>query len=300
MSKTTAKALIAAVGLLGSSCRFLIAVDGPMCDEDADCQDRFEGGDSYRCSAEQICERLSQEEAEQALWETRYPCLFEAPDIATRSADPKTVRVRALDYYFEAPVQSTIHVRACDVKDSCTRPLFEGEYDDSIIELTLPGDFDGYLELQAEGYTSMLAYNKLLMVDDSPYDTVLFIPEGIIKAVTEDADDMLEPDTGLVLVEMLDCDGRAADGVSIIIDDNPDIPPWYIDGLLPNREVTASVITDQIVAGRDMAVGGFTNVPSSNVSVTGQLKGTDIVFDRLPVAVRDTYVTMVLFYPGAR
>ncbi|MBI5502065.1 MAG: hypothetical protein HY907_17615 [Deltaproteobacteria bacterium] len=190
----------------------------------------------------------------------------------------------ALDYVTDAPIEGAT-VKVCARADAaCATPLDEGTTDAAgQVTLTVPlgtTGFDGYFEVSATGYVTVLRYTVEPITEMpgadarvvSMVDTTTFAMLAAAAGVTPD------PTRGHLVVNALDCNPTLAAGVSLDVD-TADVSSTavYMVGGLPSTSATE---TDSSGAA------GFINLPAGAATISTTLVSTGEAIASTDITIR--------------
>jgi hypothetical protein len=225
---------------------------------------------SLRCVESAVCFK---DECVRESDVSRFLCEPEEPE------EVETVRftMPVRDFVSDAPLVN-MRVRACLETDvSCSDPVatFDDTEGTGDIEMELPYEFAGFLEVQAdETLTSLWYFTKPLLEETDAKVLKAVSPDGLtllasIASLTIDAS------RGVVILETFDCTRSAVGGVHFEESKKSAVPFFIIDGL-PNKESTITVrneLENQAAGGFVNATPGFTNF-TARLGVDGPVLGT--------------------------
>lgn len=225
--------------------------------------------------------------------EPRWACLRRraAPSAPGR---PITITYRFVEYgtYDRAP---GLGVRVCNASGlACGAPRAANAAGEASVEFPA-GSSDGYAEVTGAGYASVRVYLPRVTRDFTVFVPVIKQPmfEGLASLVAP-----LDPLRAHVIVSVLDCEGGAADGVRLSIDDvAASKRPFYFDDQGPKPSPPADTTVADKTTG---AIGGFLNVTpgiSLTVRATRRVAQRDLAYEPVAVSGRagtDWYSFLVL------
>ncbi len=288
----------AALALVLSGCTLMADADREQCATDTDCAVR--GGDfsSSQC-IEGYCElvasscglgegcssELQGDEAE--LSAEAWACVDSAePDAEL----PRTLSVTVpLITVFGQPMPD-VPTRLCRRLDpACTQPEAEIVSDaQGLLRLQLPGDFQGYLEIEAEGFYSQLYFLPSRLEPDTTLRNASMSPVGVIEGLGAGVGAAPDPERGHIVVTAETCSGPA-EGVTLsaVRADSRAIVFYVVDGV-PSGDLTATT---------EMGSGGYLNFPPGIASLVLSDDATSERLATLALIVRANFITTVAFGP---
>ena len=307
--------LVASVVLI-AGCRLAIDVDTPMCVSDADCA---AVAGHATCGAAGVCVPGNKEAAvstggpgfsSRTLedWRERYSCLFEDEEADERSnfsMQGKSIQMQlGVTDYRTNEVPADLEVKACATRDvGCDDPIVEGIYPDLILGLVafqLPHGFSGFLRLTASGYLTVRWSSNRPLLQDLAFEGPAMLTPELLSLLAMEGNDYYDPATGTLVVELLDCDGEAAEGVVLKRSSDLRERAFYFASRTADSSLSASEISTTIgLTDTPRAVGGFINLPPGSETIIATLAGTDIEFARETVVMKPSMVTSLRLYAGA-
>lgn len=287
-------------------CQLLLDVDSSQCERDSDCVGLL--GRDYVCGTSGICKRDTTKPSEMMGADAgtgiakRWACL-DKPPMKAPTSGPATVDVgfNVLDFTTLNPPKDLV-VKACSPTDvACNDPVLDDIKPDADGNLAfqLPFGFKGYFELIAPDFTPSLSYNNVPAIKDGTYPGPLLVSPQAVQDLAGLGGESVDPNLGTVVLEVADCNGGAGDGVKLAKKEAEDERPFYFEGGLPDRELDATAITNEL--GRDgagRAVGGFSNVKPGFVTFEATLVQPTRMVSTFAVQVRAGYMTYVRLQAG--
>jgi hypothetical protein len=234
----------------------------------------------------------------------RWACLDEAPTKAPPLSGSERVAVTfdVLDFTtLEPPVD--LVARACSATDvSCSTPLAKDVTADAEGYLTfeLPRGFTGFYELNAPGFLPSLSVGNRPMTEDTTFQGPTLVSARAQADLAKLGGESIDGTRGTVVIEVVDCDGGAGDGVRVEMKDEEDQHAFYFEGALPDRQLEATVITTALgrPTGEPRAVAGFSNVKANYVTFVATLLEPERVAATFAVQVRAGSITFVRLQAG--
>jgi hypothetical protein len=183
------------------------------------------------------------------------------------------------------------HVHACHKLDlACASPFSEVVSDDAgVVDLTVPGGFDGYYEVNASSFTPALLSRPSIFQSESQSQGIvkaqLIAAAGGLAGVSQDPSKTI----GIITVE--DCSATVAGGVVFTVGSpGPDESVVYLVNNLPS---TSGTQTDT-VSGSALIF----NVPPGTLTVTARFADTQELIRTASTIARDnTWVTYLQIRP---
>ena len=284
------------LGMCLVGCRLLVDVDTPQCTKDVHCTGLF--GPDYMCGDHGVCVEKPPPDPEEA----RFACIGQPVEVPEKPKSGEVhLSVQIVDFLSLKPAEG-VTLNACSIKDSmCATPIVEGATldKDGYASTDLPFGFDGYFEATGGDYVPALFTINRPVYTDLELAGPSLLTATSLSALAATNQDTIDATKGVVVVEVVDCNDEAAEGVVIEIDGLPDLSRFYIDGSLPNLNLSSTKISTGISAGGlPRAVGGFTNVPAGFQTVHTTLEATGEDYGRATIIVRPDTMTFVRVYPG--
>jgi hypothetical protein len=288
-------------GLCG--CEAWLDVQAAQCKVDRDCVGLF--GREYTCGGDGVCVAPARDAGTDSgphlQLPARWACAAEpAADFVPDPDRSVTVRMDAVDVN-TLRVPMDLVSKACNVGDvDCASPLLSDVRpgDDGFLEYTVPYGFEGFLTFDAPGFVPSLSYANRPYLANLTTSGPALSSEDSLQDIGEHSGREIDPDDGVLIVEVRDCNDAAGDGVKF--DPIGDQTPFYFDGALPARGLDATTVSNQIAAGRESrAVGGYSNLPPGYVTVQARLATNDAPIARLTVQVRPSTFTYIRLCAGS-
>jgi hypothetical protein len=283
----------------------LLDVDSSQCERDSDCVGLL--GRDYVCGSSGICKRDESKPGASGGADAgagiakRWACLDKVSKPPAEGPDTVEVGFDVLDFTTLKPPEGLV-VQVCSATDvSCTDPVLQDVLPDADGNLTfdLPFAFKGYFELNAPGFTPALSYNNVPAYTDGTYAGPLLVSPQAIQDLAGLGGESVDPNLGTVVLEVVDCDGHAGDGVKLAKKEAEDERPFYFEGGLPDRELDMTAVTSALGRnGTERAVGGFSNVKPGFVTFEATLVEPKRTVATFAVQVRAGYMTYVRLQAG--
>lgn len=311
------------VGLaLTGACTFLIDVDRPQCEDDAQCRNDGLGGrcEDGVCVGEVDMDNAQAEDCDGGMCETgpasgcggkectdKQACfddhclnqnlydrlVCEADEDGDGDGDMSkvvTFRMHTQEFILQTP-PTNLKVAACRTADAtCLDP--EAEFEDSEgtgdIELELPLGFMGFLELKSDDTLTALWYLTEPLADDTVNKDLLLVSPLTLSSLALITGYDIDTSKGLAILEAFDCDRVSLGGVHF--DESKGTgQPFYIVDEAPN--VDASVTKRDDV--NDIAIGGFINVEVGFVGFEARLGPSGPLLNEFNARIRANTITYI-------
>jgi hypothetical protein len=287
-------------------CQLLLDVDSTQCERDADCTGLL--GRGYTCAVTGICKRMAAPAGPQAdagpQLAARWKCLDDEPmkPATVNASERVTVKFDVLDFTTLEPPPGLI-VRACGPTDvSCSMPLLDGVQPDAdgYVTLDLPRGFAGFYEIDAPGFLPGLSAGNRPMNEDTTFQGPTVVSPKAQADLARLGGETIDATLGTVVVEVVDCDGGAGDGVRVEMEDEQDQHAFYFEGALPDRQLPGTVITYKLGRpdGDPRAVAGFSNVKPNYVTFVATLLSPERTVATFAAQVRAGSITFVRMQAG--
>jgi hypothetical protein len=213
--------------------------------------------------------------------------------------NPKVnVSVPLVDLNTKKPV-ITIDARPCGKTDvTCASPLGPTVQPNAqgILSFVLDAGFDGYVELKSTNIDgglpahlpSLVFFNPPLSVD-TIYIPIPLISPAALGGLAAQFGNAIDPTLGAPFAEVMDCQGKAADGVGVALDqvDSGTRTFYFVNGL-PTESTTQTDLT---------GYSGFINAPTGVRTITGTVKATGKRVGTISVLVRPSTLTYTVLPP---
>jgi hypothetical protein len=295
--------LLGICGVCG--CEAWLEVDDPQCKSNQDCVGLF--GREYTCNARGVCLAPSSPDAggssgpSKPLLPARWACVNEAPrDFVPDPDRTVTMRMDVVDVTTlrvpPALVAEACHPRDIECADPIANDLHPGA--DGFLEFVVPYGFEGFMGFTAPDFVPALLFsNRALIEDVTTSGPALSTITSLDDFASHSGRD-IGAGTGLAIIEIRDCSDKAGDGVKF--DPIGDETPFYFDGALPARGLSATTVSNLLGAGRESrAVGGFSNLSPGYATIQARIATNDVVVGRVTVQIRAGYITYVRLYAGS-
>lgn len=227
-------------------------------------------------------------------WDCTATAAVEDPFVYSDAAS-LTLSIQVIDIFTRA-TPSNLTVRACLITDlACERPITTdlSADADGVVNVPLAVGVSGFLELRADG----IAPGLFVLPGPLSVELAALLASRAVVVVSGDSEESSAipiraqsmTDTGTLIVNVFDCEGRGAAGVRLEID-TPGLPFSIIDGLpILNQQTTTSYAT-----------AGFFNVTPGVAIVSGYRVDTGEIVGRDAVPVRPGWDTLVTMLPESR
>jgi hypothetical protein len=299
-------------------CSVLIQVDGQQCVNNSDCRQlglmagRCVDG---ACQLVRLCDesgKCAQKVSPQACNET-LPCgdaaevclKFEcanakevqnflcSPEIGPSTATvPFSASVREL-VTMKPP--KGLSITACDFRDlDCRSPIARTSDGTGTGDLTLdvPWGFLGYFEIRSDETATLLYYIDHQLFGPTQANAIFVTAPTWLEQASALAGAQMGTVSGFVVVQMYDCEERAAPGIHFELD-MPGALPFFILNGIPTPGLQTTVYDARLAT----AMGGFANVNPGVVIVSARLGTKGPRLDWYNVNVRPQTVTQLELRP---
>lgn len=214
--------------------------------------------------------------------DARWACLDETPAGGADRLLPSVELTLPVANIVSGRPPEGLSARACAKIDvNCTMPLAGPATVevDGAVHLAVPYGFDGYVELtSATTVSTMFFLNRELRRDAS--EALNIIGLDAFGALAAQANVMLDPALGHLLIRAFDCAGAPADGVQVS-NNGGGLAFAFIDGLpVAGVDVTSA-----------QGLGGFVNVPLGFAVLQGVLVDGNRLLGTSNVLVREGWLS---------
>lgn len=302
-----ALAIAAGAGGLVSSCSLLLDTGGEQCARDQDCLARGGTFADTRC-VNKVCvvsDGGSDTGADGGAADTGTPDAYDPKWGCLGNVKPPTfpnpkvnVSVPLVDLISKKPV-TAIDARPCGKTDvACATPLGPTVQPNAsgILSFVVDAGFDGYIELKSTNVDgglpaylpSLVFFNPPLSVD-TIYISIPLISPVALGGLAAQFGNAIDPSLGAPFAEVVDCLGKAADGVGVAVDQaDASTRTFYFVNGLPTESTTQ---TDQT------GYSGFINTPIGVRTITGTVRATSKRVGTISVLVRPSTLTYTVLPP---
>jgi hypothetical protein len=261
MGASLGRVAAAAAVLVMAGCTLSVDANRKQCSVDGDCADR---GFAETVCIDSLC-RTAPPPPPPPEWS----CINNPPPQSAPTGSTFKVKTRATNIANSALGVKQAQVRVCGGTDpGCSAPLFAPVIadDQGNVEFTVGANFAGYAEFSAEGYMSTLYFFSPPVRQDLNITSVQMAPPGVAGALTSLLQVELIPGRGLMLINVFNCNGLAAQGITFR---SPtavsDTVTFYADGSFPVKD---------LVETQASGYGGFVNMPVSSAQLYAHLAAT--------------------------
>jgi hypothetical protein len=219
------------------------------------------------------------------------------------SSGPDTVSVGfdVLDFTTLEPPKD-LKIKVCAPTDvSCTDPLADDITSDADgnVMFELPFGFKGYYELDAPGFTPSLSYDNRPAIADGTIPGPRLVTPQAVQDLAGLGGESIDANLGTVVLEAVDCEGGAGDGVRFVKKEEEDQRPFYFEGGLPDRELDRTALTTELEpTGQPRSIGGFSNVKPGFVTFEATLVEPERAVAKFAVQVRAGHMTFLRLQAG--
>lgn len=297
----------AGVGGLVASCSIVLDTGGEQCAVDQDCAVRGGKFAATRC-VNKVCvpsDASVDTGADGAAPDTGIPDAYDPRWGCLGNVKPPTfpnpkvnVSVPLVDLTSKKPV-TAIDARPCGKTDvACASPLGPTVQPNAsgILGFVVDAGFDGYIELKSTNIDggmpahlpSLVFFNPPLSVD-TIYIPIPLISPAALAGLAAQFSNTIDPTLGAPFAEVVDCQGKAADGVGVALDQaDASTRTFYFVSGLPTE---STMQTDQT------GYSGFINTPVGVRTITGTVRGTNKRVGTISVLVRPSTLTYTVLPP---
>lgn len=190
---------------------------------------------------------------------------------------------------FEGTPIAGVQVQACDRLDfSCVKPIDHATTSDGGIALmTLPGGFNGYYTMVANGYVSSLVQRPAQLESES--DQNAMVSAGTLSLGEQVVNVNQDPKNAVAIVSLLDCNSVPALGATFELSDPaPGELMVYLQDRIPTRNATSTDVTGSVM---------FFNVPAGSMTVTAYMPDHRQVGGSMTALTRAGWVTFIQMRP---
>lgn len=212
-------------------------------------------------------------------------------DEQNSAAIPVELPVYDVETYATPPGLSVMVCRPLSCSDPVAGPLTAS--DAGTVQLSLPGDFTGYLTVQSA--TTIPGIVQIIrpvakMAKIMPVELVGPLTVATVAAMLATH---LDSSRGMLLLQALDCWGNRGVGVTFELDESPTQPTSGVQDFYFVNQVPIITKTGTDVSGG----GGIVNVPTGFVTVRARDVATGQVLASFPAEVRAGWITYVTVEP---
>ncbi len=274
-------ALALAAAALTCSCNFIVEPDRVQCKTDDDCTSRGEAFQGTVC-VRSMCQK------DDPLW----GCVNRPPS-PPAGPGPFNITIHAQGILDSKPIAGAA-VTLCrkidaECQDPETKPPLVTD-DNGDVTLEIRNAFSGFVSIVKKD-PSLGAADQLVdayyyfnpAINSDLNVSVQMATVGLRGGLTGFLNSPQQDDRGLVLLNVLNCQGTAGGGVVFKSDGADDMTKtFYVSGGLPDDSLTA---TDP------SGFGGFVNIHSETVTITGEVQETGQLIDTISAVVRPNTIT---------
>lgn len=269
-----------ALGEVSTSCNLVLDADRPQCSIDAECAARGAAFAGTAC-VDSFC---------QTPVDPKWGCRTK-PMSADQESGPFQTSLVIVDAVSQTPLAG-VGAELCRKLDvDCSAPLSDTVVSDEhgMVSFTVDRGFDGYVALTAPGISSTLYFFNPPVTGATVTKTVSLSSPGMMLLFAQEIGVQLAADRGTVIISAVDCEGKAAQGVSYstTAGDGTTVA-FYTVGQLPTTKTDS---TDQ------SGFGGLINVPAGVVTVTGTLVADGSRIGTLGLLARRGTMTYTVMVP---
>jgi hypothetical protein len=273
-------------------------VEAPQCKTNKDCVGLF--GLGYTCATGGVCIAPEQTDAgSKPNLPARWACANDMKGGFIPDDKTVTVRLDAVDLNTLKVPAGLVATGCIPTDQGCDAPVFKDQPPgaDGFFEFNMPYGFEGTIQFTAPGMVpSLLAHTRPYLESVTTSGPAMLT----VKAQDDLADHAghpIEPGTGIAILEVRDCNDMAGDGISFDPVQGQD--PFYFDGALPARSLSATMVSNLLGAQRESrAVAGFSNLPEMYLSFQARLASNGEPISRITLPIRADWITYVRVYTG--
>ena len=242
-------ALIALAASGSFACSLLLGDDSPQCRVDNDCAARGFAG--AVCVAE-VCQPAPADagiaveassdagvDGDGAPPRTGpFACLGTVQRAEAGTGENVTLRVPVIDLVSGAPVPG-LSAKVCRRLDvNCLSPITSVTGDDAgILAASVPFGFDGFFEVEKQGYCTALIYMETAVTAPTTRISANLAQPGIVTFLKEAAFPAADLEKGVSFISTLDCAGRLSDGVNVVSAEDASTTTIYLVNGTPSTKV---------------------------------------------------------------
>jgi hypothetical protein len=293
-----------------AGCSLAVDADRQQCTDDDSCKARGKEFEDTVC-VEHVCQALTPPDSgvdppaghkdggdpkgdAEVIDETLWSCLNDPPVVST-APGPFHVTFKLSDIAAPMVPPEGVTAQLCRKLDpECSQPIGPTVMSDSlgVVEFDVEKAFAGFATFTHSKYTSALYFfNPPINRDIGMMEAIAvqMIPPNIVAALAGTLHVMQDPNRGIILTNVVNCNGTAGVGVSFVAD-----PPlmgatqYYSLNGVPNADAK---MTD--TAG----YGGWVNVEPGSVGVSAVVVGTKYKFPPLSLYARPGTITYAKLAP---
>jgi hypothetical protein len=250
-----------------ASCSLVVETDTPQCNIDDDCAARGPGFSGA------VCERNV--------------CVLPASPADGNSLECTAAVDSGLDtveYSFAiqlptgagAGVETPFRVQACHQLDlECKQPV-AGPFDvvaGTVYDFPVPHGFSGFFQIESERMLPALYFVPRPVVTDTVGWSPTVISQEVLAQLAAAAGASLDPESGIVIASIRDCDGVPIEGAIVTASEQRAIR-YYIVNNLPVLSATETSAQGAV---------GFANAPATTIALQGVTKSGKTL---APVSIR--------------
>lgn len=292
----------AAVGAV-VSCSLILDTGADQCTVDQDCAQRGAKFAGTRC-VNKVCVAQDGGDVDTGpadtgadVYDPKWACLGNVKP--PTFPNPKVnVSVPLVDLNTKKPV-TEINARPCGKTDvACASPLGPTVQPNAsgILSFVIDAGFDGYIELKSSNVDgglpaylpSLVFFNPPLSVD-TIYIAIPLISPAALSGLAAQFGNAIDPTLGAPFAEVVDCQGKPAEGVSVAMDQaDASTRTFYFVNGLPTESTTQTDTT---------GYSGFINAPTGVRTITGTVAATKQRVGTISVLVRPSTLTYTVLPP---
>jgi hypothetical protein len=229
-----------------------------------------------------------------ALAQEMWGCL-DKPKVTSTAPGPFHITFHLAGIVDPAPI-ANVSAKVCKKLDvQCTSPSDGPKLsnDTGDVSFDIDKGFTGYVSFaKGTDITPGLYFFNPPPDHDMDAVAVQIVTPGIVSALTASFMSPQKDANGLTLINVADCDGKAATGVSLVADGiDPGSVEFYSVGGLPTAAATETATE---------GFGGFVNVPPGPLTVKGVVNGPKRELQTISILINAGSITYAKLVPLGR
>lgn len=269
-------------------CSFVVDAEKTQCTRDADCQERFGDGSLWQCDHNVCVDKSSvlSPSSEPEEW----ACLEHTPEVST---DPGPFDV---NLHIQNIANSTMPIVGARV-DLCTKLDPACSTPEAMMLTNTNGDvtfsvrkgFSGFVAITKDGFQETDFHFPVSINKPETYTGIQLAPPSIVGALTGSLSLPPNPERGLILVSVYNCNNVGAAGVKLSAKEaDAATRSFYAAGSLPSATLTETEVS---------GFGGFLNAPPGVFTIEAQRASDGRLLSRLAVSVKKNALTIARLFP---
>ncbi|HEX3594021.1 MAG TPA: hypothetical protein VHU80_02935 [Polyangiaceae bacterium] len=220
---------------------------------------------------------------------------MDQPKVTSTAPGPFHVTFHLAGILDTTPIQGVTAYMCKKLDLDCTMPMAGPVTSDVMgnISFDVPANFTGYVQFaKGTDITPGIYFFNPPPAQDMDAVAVQVVTPGIVGLLTSSFRAPQADANGLTLINVADCGGKAAVGVSIVAEGiDPMADEFYSVGGLPTATATETAME---------GFGGFVNVPPGPLTVKGVVNGTKRELQTISVLIRAGSITYAKLVPLGR